>query len=263
MHDSISLRHSFLIQRRVIFALLMRELITRYGRHNIGVLWLFAEPMLFTLGVAAMWTAVGMHHVSSIPIVAFAITGYSSVLLWRNVAGRCAKAIEPNLSLMYHRNVKVLDVFASRITLEVVGATTSFLLLTLLFAMTGLMQPPEDLLTVLAGWFLLAWFAAALGLCVGAISERSEVFDRIWHVITYLLFPLSGAAFMLAWLPRNAQELLGWLPMVNGTEMIRHGFFGNIVETYERPLYFIAFNLCLTLLGLALVRETGRRVQPE
>jgi hypothetical protein len=37
-------------QLRVLYALLARELLTRYGRHNIGFVWLFAEPMLFTLG---------------------------------------------------------------------------------------------------------------------------------------------------------------------------------------------------------------------
>jgi ABC-type polysaccharide/polyol phosphate export permease len=92
-------RRSFAIQKRVIGALLLREIITRYGRHNIGVLWLVVEPMLFTLGVAGFWYVAKLHTVSNIPIIAFAITGYSSVLVWRNAANRCAKAIEPNLSL--------------------------------------------------------------------------------------------------------------------------------------------------------------------
>src|SRR5512136_516731 len=112
------LLRSFRIQLRVIGALLMREILTRYGRHNIGFLWLFVEPMLFTLGVTALWTLAKAHQVSRIPIVAFAITGYSSVLLWRNMPGRCVSAIEPNLALLYHRNVKIIDVFAARLILE-------------------------------------------------------------------------------------------------------------------------------------------------
>jgi hypothetical protein len=51
---------SFAIQRRVIGALLMREIITRFGRDNLGVLWLFVEPMMFTLGVTALWTECTM-----------------------------------------------------------------------------------------------------------------------------------------------------------------------------------------------------------
>ena len=50
------LRESWRIQRRVIWALVMREILTRYGRHNIGFLWLFVEPMIFTLLVTLLWS---------------------------------------------------------------------------------------------------------------------------------------------------------------------------------------------------------------
>ena len=70
-------RRSWTINRRVIGALLMREMLTRYGRNNIGFLWLFVEPMLFTLVITAFWTATRSIHGSAIPIVAFALTGYS------------------------------------------------------------------------------------------------------------------------------------------------------------------------------------------
>lgn len=261
MHTS--LRRSFAIQRRVVGALLLREIITRYGRHSIGVLWLVIEPMLFTLGVAGVWVFAGLHTLLDIPVIAFAITGYSSVLLWRNSATRCSKAIEPNLSLMYHRNVKVMDILISRVLLELVGGLGALAVLTVFFSTIGAMQWPQDIALVLGGLMLLAWFALALGFIVGAISERSEAFERVWHIFTYLLFPLSGAVFMVHWLPRAAQEVVLLLPMVHATEMIRHGFFGDVVPTYESPLYFAAFNSVLTLIGLALVRETGRKVQPE
>ncbi len=257
-----SLAHSLTIQMRVIHALFLREVITRFGRHGLGVLWLILEPMMFTLGVAGLWYLAQLHTLSNIPIIAFAITGYSSILLWRNSASRCAKAIEPNLSLMYHRNVKVMDIFASRLILEIIGATASFTILTLIFSFIGMMDYPQDLMLLMVGWLLLAWFAAGLGLIVGSLSERSETFERTWHIFTYLLFPLSGAMFMVHWLPKAAQDAVLWLPMVHGVEMVRHGFFGDLVSTYENPLYFTAANMIITLFGLVLTRECGRRVQP-
>jgi capsular polysaccharide transport system permease protein len=256
------LARSLAIQLRVIHALLLREVITRYGRHGLGVLWTFCEPMMFTLGVATLWYIAKMHTLSDIPIIAFAITGYSSVLMWRNTASRCSKAIEPNFALMYHRNVKVIDIFLSRIILEWVGATASVTLLTVVCASIDAMRWPNDIVLVIEGWALLAWFSLGLGLIVGAISERSDTFERTWHIVTYLMFPLSGAMFMVHWLPRDAQAAILWVPMVHGVEMIRHGFFGNVVPTYESPAYLAAANLLLMLIGLSLVRETGRRVQP-
>jgi capsular polysaccharide transport system permease protein len=219
--------------------------------------------MLFTLGITTLWMLMRTTHGSGLPITAFAITGYSSLLLWRNCSNRAIKAVEVNLSLLYHRNVKVLDVLIARISLEVIGASISAIVLTLVFSSLGWMQLPEDVLRATFGWLLLSWFAFSLSLIVGAASERSEFVERVWHIITYLLFPLSGAAFMVDWLPSVAQKFLLWVPMVHGTELIRNGYFGSHVKTYEDPGYLITVNLAMTLIGLALVRESGRRVQPE
>jgi capsular polysaccharide transport system permease protein len=258
-----SLSRSFAIQRRVIGALVMREVITRYGRHNIGFLWLFLEPMMFTLGITLMWSLVKATHGSSLSIASFALTGYSSILLWRNCSNRIVHAIAVNHSLLYHRNVRALDVFMARLILEIGGATMSLIVLTVVFSAVGLMELPEDILTVMIGWGLLAWFAVALSLVVGAAAERSEMVDRVWHIFTYLMFPLSGAGFMVDWLPKMVRDLAYWVPMIHGTEMIRHGFFGNAVRTYEDPLYLITVNVVMTLFGLALVLDVGRRVEVE
>lgn len=257
------LSKSIAIQSRVIGALLHREVLTRYGRHNIGVLWLAFEPMLFTLGIAALWYTAKLHTVSQIPVIAFALTGYSSVLVWRNAANRSIHAVAVNIGLMYHKNVKVLDILIARSLLEIVGGTTSFAVLTLAFVAVGAIDWPQDVVTLLGGWGLLCWFAIALSLVVGALSERSEMLERVWHVATYLLFPLSGAVFMVDWLPEAAQEAVFWLPMVHGVEMVRHGYFGSVVPTHESPFFFITVNLVLTLVGLALVRDAEGRVQPE
>lgn len=258
-----SLRRSLAIQAQVIGALLMREILTRYGRHNIGFLWLFVEPMLFTLGVAALWTASKSVHGSNLPIIAFAVTGYSSVLLWRNMPSRCSNAITPNLALMYHRNVKVIDIFLSRILLEIAGTTCSFAVLAVFFTAIGWMKMPEDITKIMLAWFMLAWFGAALALLIGALSERNEIVEKLWHPMSYLLFPLSGAAFMVDWLPTAAQKFVLLLPMVHGVEILREGYFGSAVRAHYDLSYMAIVCLCMTLLALAQEREISRKVMPE
>jgi capsular polysaccharide transport system permease protein len=256
-----SLLHCLGIQRRVLHALLMREVITRFGRENLGVLWLVAEPMIFTLGVATLWMAAGLHHGSPIPIVAFAVTGYSSVLMWRNSASRAGSAVVQNKPLLFHRNVQVIDVLLTRIVLEISGATGSFIVLSLLFIFLGWMPPPVDLLKVVFGWLMLAWFGASLALLIGAGTAFSEIVERLWHPAAYLLFPLSGAAFMIDWLPLSMRKFVLLLPMVHGTEMLREGYFGNVVPTHYDIQYMASCCLVLSLAGLYVVRQAGRRVE--
>ncbi|PNU05078.1 ABC transporter permease [Novosphingobium guangzhouense] len=258
-----SLYSSFRVQCRVLGALLVREMLTRYGRHNIGFLWLFVEPMIFTLGVTALWTATKSVHGSDLPIVAFALTGYSSVLLWRNMPGRCIGALWSNLSLMYHRNIKVLDIYLARLILEFGGATISFATLSLLFISIGWLEPPQDIMKVVAGWLVIAWFGSALAIALGALSHESELVDKLWHPASYLIFPLSGSAFMVDALPKAAQDIVLYIPMVHGVEMVREGYFGNRAHAHYDLGYVIPFSLVLSFVALMIVRWVAARVVPE
>jgi len=257
------LYHAWNIQRRVVWALVLREMLTRYGRHNIGFLWLFLEPMLFTLGVTALWTASKTIHGSNLPIVAFAITGYSSVLLWRNMPGRCIGAIGPNLSLLYHRNVRPIDIYLARLILEAAGATMSFVFLVLFFSFIGWLELPEDVLQIAAAWCMLAWFGASLALFLGALSETSETVEKLWHPAAYILFPLSGAAFLVSALPDAAQKFVLLLPMVHGVEFLREGYFGSQITAHYDIAYMALWNVILTLFGLAQTRKISRILVPE
>jgi capsular polysaccharide transport system permease protein len=242
------------IQLRVIYALVMREVITRYGRNNIGFFWLFVEPMLFTLGITALWSMSAALHLHQIGVVEFALTGYSSVLLWRNCAGRTLGALEPNLSLLYHHRVKPVDIFYARCALEVAGATISFLVLSVALWAVGLLHPPHTPHLVLIGWMLSAAIATALGLLIGGLSEASEMVERVWHVIAYLFFPLSGAVFMVDWLSESMRDLVLYIPMVHGLEMVRAGYFGEHINTHYDVGYMISCILVMGVAGISMIR---------
>ncbi len=260
--DRSPLLSGMVIQQRVIVALFMREVLTRFGRHNIGFLWLLVEPMLFTLGVTTLWYLADANHGSSLPIVAFALTGYSSVLLWRNMPGRCVAAIEPNQSLLYHRQVKLIDVYAARILLEAAGGTLSFMILSVAYIALGWITPPEDILLVVFAWFMLAWFGGALALMIGTIAFFSETVEKLWHPISYILLPLSGAAYLLDAMPIEAQKWLLYLPMVHGIEMLRDGYFGSKVNSIYDASYMAGVTFIMTFAGLLILRLVARRVIP-
>jgi ABC-2 type transport system permease protein/capsular polysaccharide transport system permease protein len=103
---------------------------------------------------------------------------------------------------MYHRNVRVIDVFLARLLLEAGGATISFIVLSLFYLYIGWLEPPEDVLTVVEGWLLLGWFGAALAMFLGSLAEKSG--GTLGHPASYIMFPLSGAAFMVDALPAAA-----------------------------------------------------------
>jgi ABC-type polysaccharide/polyol phosphate export permease len=251
------------IQRRVIGALILREMITRYGRNNIGFLWLFIEPALFTLVVTAFWSATRSVHASSIQIEAFALTGYSAVQLWRNLPSRCTGAIKSNMALLHHRQVTVLDIYAARLVLEIMAATMAFVFLSISFGLLDIVEWPADTMKVLGGWLLLAWFGIGLALTIAGLSERMPVVGRLWPPFSYVLFPLSGVAFLVDALPTRLQEIVLWLPMLSAMEFLREGWFGMSIRAHYDIPYVIVFDLGLTLIGLSMVRQVGLDASEE
>ncbi|MBV5328877.1 MAG: ABC transporter permease [Chlorobium sp.] len=257
------LLHSLGVQKRVIGALLMREIITRYGRNNIGFLWLIVEPALFTLVITLVWHFTRAGRITSIPITALAVTGYASVQLWRNIVNRAKSSISANNAILYHRNVRVLDVFLSRTLLEIVGAVSSFIVLCIIFISMGWMDMPEDPLIIIIALLLLAWFGASLGLIIGSLNARFLLFERVWKPLSYGMFLLSGLFYLVEWLPPAGQSLVLLFPMVHGLELLRSGYFGSHFTPHYDIGYFSLICLGLTLVGLLFVHDASRRVEPE
>ena len=125
------------------------------------------------------------------------------------------------------------------------------------------MALPEDFLKVATGWFLLAWFGGSLALFLGALSQQYDVIERLWHPVSYLVFPLSGAVFMVDWLPPPAQEFVLYLPMVHGVELVREGYFGSLVRAHYDIGYVVAVCAVLNLLALAQERRVSRKLVLE
>lgn len=252
-----------MIQKRVIGALLMREIITRYGRNNIGFLWLFVEPLLMTLIIVLLWKFIRADQYSTLNMVAFVITGYPLVMMWRNVSNRAIGAISANASLLYHRNVRVLDTLFARMLLEIAGATIAQIAIVGVLILIGWIPTPADVFYMLMAWLLMAIFAIGLGLVICSIAFKVEAFGKIWGTLSFVMMPLSGVFFFVSSLPQQAQQYVLWMPMVHGTEMFRQGYFGASVITHESISYIVLCNLVLLLLGFIMVNDFSKGVEPE
>lgn len=260
MSSEATLLDGLRIQYNVIRALILRETIIRWGRKNIGFLWLFAEPLVFVLTIVGVWSTISGKSFAKahggLSVVAFTLTGYCLVMVWRNAASKGSDAVSASVSLLHHRNVRPIDLYLSRLILEFLGISASFFGLILVFALLEIIPWPQDVLRMVIAWLLMMWFALGFGLFFGTLMALSGIFAFIWKGVSFGLFFVSGVFFFVAWLPLAAQEWVLWVPMVHGTEMLRHGYFGDLVITYENPWYLIAWNLVLLLLGLAMLKSS-------
>ena len=249
------------VQMRVIGALLIRDALSRHGHGGLGFFWVVAEPLLLTTAIMVLWTMSNMTHGSDVGVIPFALTGYSFITLWRHIVAKSVRVMTQSASLIYHRQVKFLDVMVARALLETGGIFAAFTVAFVPLWLLGYCPGLRDPLALVGGFALTAWFSFGFGMVLTGLSELNDAVHHFVGPVMYISLPLTGVFTMVAWLPARAQSIMLWSPLVNGSEMFRSGLFPAEIETHWSAGYLILCCLAVTSLGLALCRLAERRVE--
>lgn len=243
------------VQLRCLEGLIVRDMMMRYGRGNLGFLWVLIEPMLLCVGVLLIWSLIKGTAERGIDLITFVISGYMPLTLWRHVTNSGTFSLRRGASLLYHRHISTIDTQIARIVLEFAGATTAFVVVVATTWTIGVLDPIDDYLLVVCGWLIMAALAAGASLIICGLTEYSEIWERFMTPYQYLMVPLSGTFFMVAWLPPTAQEVALLNPLVHTFEMVRSGFLGDRVVTHYNVWYPLLWALATTVFGLWLMEK--------
>lgn len=248
---------------RIVGALIMREIVTRYGREGLGFAWLIAEPLVFCFGVMLLWSFTKPAYEHGIRLAPFVMTAYMSLILIRHLISYLSGALQANIGLLYHRQIKPLHIYTARILMEVAGGAAAFFVVYVILFALGQVGAPYSYLLVYGGYLILAWTAAGFALILAGIAMRYEFFEKFIQLISYLMIPLSGAFAMVAWFPPAYQEMYLMIPFVHPIEMIRAGVFGEFVETHFNIGYPILLGTIMNIAGLLLIESARDRVEAQ
>lgn len=252
----------FRIQIRVIGALVMRELHTRYGRENVGYLWIILEPMLFASGIGIIHasSASSEFAFTDITSVPFAVIGYGTFIIFRNTVNRSGGTIESNAPLLYHRMVSLFDMLLARTLLEAAGIMCSVFILIFLSYCLGLGHLPVRPVYILIGQLYMFWLSFAVSTIVCAGTYENSTAERLVHPATYFMMPISAIFFMLEWVPNPYRHWLEYVPMAQCIEMARYGQFESASDKYFSFSYLSLFCAVLTIVGLLSLRIVRKHI---
>ena len=257
-------RPSFLrslgIQGKVIGALLMRELHTRYGRENIGYLWVIGEPLTLAGMIALIHAGQPTHYSGDMNPVPFSVMGYCVFIMFRGMFNRAEGALEANSPLLYHKMVTVFDIMFSRGLLEFAGTTMSLVVLTTLLVSIGMADPPARPLWLILGVFYMFSLSFSLSLIVVSITHDNRLLGRMVHPFSYIMMPLSGAFYRVEWVPASYRVYLEWFPLPQIFEMCRYGYFRSADDKYFSVSYLTGCCLVLLYVGLVAIKLVRGRI---
>lgn len=242
------------MQGRVIFALVMREMTTRYGNNPGGYVWALLEPLGMVAMLSFVFSFLARRPALGDSFPVFFATGFLIFHLYRTLSSAISGAISSNRALLSFPRVTLLDTIMARAILE---AATGILVMVLILSALVFVYA-EPVLINIERIALSVGLALVLGVGVGILNAVLYNYFNVWRTIFKIinrpLFIISGVFFLYEDLPRLAQQILWWNPLIHITAMMRTGFYPTYEPTWASPLYVIYFACVPLMLGIMLLR---------
>lgn len=254
-------RSALLAFFNVIYAIMMREVRTRFGASNFGYLRALLEPAVFILGFVLIWLALGRASPIAVPVELFFLCSIFPYGAFMRTWEYTTNAIKANSGLLMFPVVRPLDFFIARTVLEAASQVLVFIILAVivhgLFCETR--HLPDDLLGVAGAISAAILLGASMGLIVGCIIMEFPSVDIIMQLVRRALFFSSGVFFTADSLPAILQKYLYWNPVLHVTEWFRSAYFSESDSQFLDLYYLWACVVGMLLLGLVLERRLYRK----
>ena len=240
---------------RVIFALVVREMGTRFGRSWGGYFWAIAEPLGGIVLLTIAFSLAFRKPPLGTNFALFYATGIIPFFLFSNVSRSVAQAISSNQGLLRYPVVRPLDaVFAKFIT----DFLTLFIVGVLLYV--GLIRyyalPVNlDLAAIFNGFLMMGLLGLGIGTLNCVLFGFWPTWRNIWNVLTKPLFILSGMFYIFETMPPRLQEILWYNPLIHCIGLLRSGFYAGYHPLYVESALRAGSRRHDLLMGVYLLRR--------
>lgn len=238
---------------RTTMALILREMVTTYGRSPGGYIWALLEPVA---AIALLSFAFSLaFHAPSLgnSFGLFYATGYLVYMLFHDVANKTATSLRFSQSLLTFSAVTWLDAIIARFLLNVL--TQLLVMILVIGSMIVLFdtRAAPDLPHALNSVAMAASLALGVGLVNCYLFMAFPAWERIWMVVTRPLFIISGVFFLFEDLPSWVQPILWFNPIFHATGEMREGIYPTYSPDYVHSSFAYGLAIGLILIGLMLM----------
>ncbi len=254
MHRTAARSH-FQIQRDVIYALLLQDLTSRFGKSRGGFMWVLVEPIAHLLVPMFIFGFIRQGLVPGVEYPVFLVYGFLPFLLFKSVCLQIVNGVNAAQGLLSYRQVQLMDVFiAKTMAYAVIQAVVFAIVLTglAMFGYDVLPPHPVEFAAVLALTIILAF---GLGLVLAAFASLVPDARQVIQVMFMPLYFASGILFPVARFP---DEWIRWLavnPVLHLVELTRAmALDGYEPMKYLSITYLVVLALTSVVIGLMLYR---------
>lgn len=245
-------------QRRVVWALIVRELQITRGSERGGYLRALTKPLTLLVMLLFVRTAlinqVGLDTINPLTMV----TGFLVFFMWRGIATKLMGASNTVGGIFVFPQVSLIDLFlAQSVIVAYIHAFLLFAILVLVHFLS--VSIPVDAIEYVILAVLLAWLnGLGAGLFAWGLVANIPLIRFIPNMLFKVMFWISGVFFSASNLPLHVQAAAKWNPVTICLEMARHGVGLPSQSIFFRPHYAFLCALGLIVGGLLLSRYAWR-----
>ncbi|WP_132564008.1 ABC transporter permease [Rhizobium sullae] len=229
---------------RVVAALVIREMSTRFGSKPGGYIWALLDPAAHIAFLSVIFMAIAHTPALGTSFLLFFATGYIGFQFYQAMAGYLNGAVNANRAMLSYPNVAPIDTVFARYILQF-GTTT--LVGFCVFTTIGLsLKAP---LTVQWPYIMEAALAASLlalgnALTNNVLFPKFPLYEKFFAIVTRPLFLISGVFYLPDSMPPPIKEIVLINPLVHVVMLFRKGFYPEYRAIgYDAGyLYSIAFS---------------------
>ena len=241
-------------QKRVVWALMLRETKTLFGKHKLGYLWAVINGA-FQIGVFWAIREVGGFqppHGMSTP--AFLLGGFVPFFIFREAVNGGLNAVGGNKALLGYPQVFPLDILVARTLLQGAMQTVVFVLLFLLALGMGQQMTIVNIASILTAFSAALLLGFGTGALCSALNLMWVVTGQLVPMILRVLFFTSGLFFAVVDLPSRARDILFYNPLSHIIVISRGAFVPDYGARFISLPYLFGFILVMLAAGLLLER---------
>ena len=253
---------ALLIQCRVVHALVMRDVKSRYGGRRLGFLWALIEPLMMIGVFIGLFHLMGRSSQGGIAAPLFFVAAFAPFFMFRDIFSNVMICIKGANPLLMFPQVARTDIILSSVIVDILVSLTVFFLLLCGCVLLGFEFTIDRPLEILFSLGLLIGLGVGLGLVLGALTIRYEFVSSVSQAfLGRPLFLTSGLFFTADMIPAQARYYLLLNPVLQGIEAVRSAMFTQFESRSVDYTYILLFTVILIAFGLMLMNVFERQRQ--
>ena len=258
--ERFGLREAATRQGRVMFAVMLRNIRTRFFGHGLGYLIAIAWPLTHILALVVISVFAGRAPPFGESTALFIATGTAPFMVFSYVSRFMQMSVLMTRPLLAFPQVKVVDVLFASGVLEVLSSCCVILLLLMLAWFFDIPATPRDIVEAFYALAASVLLGFGVGLVMGVIALAAPIWATIYALLMIVLWVTSGVLFVPDSLPEPLRSMAAYQPVLQVVEWMRSAYYEGYGEGVLDRRYVLEVAVGSIFLGLLLERATRGHV---